>query len=92
MVLVIERDIMLHDENYWKEAIELLSGSLKTCQPQNRGDYCRAIIYAERKLRRLRMAVMVCLMMCVMLLLSGCNTMEALNNDTRAAIRAVTEK
>ena len=74
------KDELGHDTNYWNDAIKLLSQSLKTCQPQNRSDYTRAIIYAKRKLRRLQFAALICLM-CLM---AGCNTIKAIGGVTQA--------
>lgn len=82
----------LHNKQYWKDAIGLLSNGLKACQPQNRGDYTRAIIYAERKLRLLRNGAVIALL-CIIVAVSGCHTVRGIGSDiidgTDGTVRAL---
>jgi predicted small secreted protein len=80
------KDEFGHDKKYWKDAIGLLSNGLKACQPQNRGDYTRAIIYAERKLRLLRDGAVIALL-CVVL--SGCGAVRGFGEDLSGGSDAV---
>ena len=39
---------------YWTKAIAELSSIIKTCKPQHRNEYIRALRYAQIKLNKLR--------------------------------------
>ena len=74
---------MERDKKYWEDAIELLSDSAKSCRSQHKNDYERAILFAKKKLRRLRLAALL-LAFCLVIGVGGCNTIKAIGGVTQA--------